>query len=418
VAGGTLHTWTDISGLGRVQNSILRSNNLAAFASLSGTQVTESENHPEWKTRNKRVFQGDMGGPFVTRKRYALGSPNMVNLRRSIGPFSGRTDGASYDGPLLPIGPGLLQFPPFFESDDVSLAKVGTRLMADLSPSAPLSEFLTAAAELFNDGLPSEIGLPLIERWGRLPRKARRRAIGNEYLNYQFGWVPLVSDLLRLQKSVRKSGDILSKFIQDSGQVVYRKGGLPPEEKESFSTFAENINAWYAPSSGTLDDNSSLGKGKVVRTHKQVRFQSFSGACTYFIPPSGGLINETRRAIIEARRLFGVAPTPDTIWNLAPWSWAVDWFSTWGAAISNFSDYLIDGQVWLYAYAMEHSISSYTYTYVGPTGYYPKEARPYDVILISEVKKRIKASPYGFFFGWEQMSARQKLIAAALGLTR
>jgi len=419
VVGGQTHSWVDISGLGRVQNLVTRGDNLIPFTPLTGTQVTASENHPNWKSRNKRLFQGDVGGPFETRKSYALGSSEKIHLEHSIGPFSGRTDGASYDGPFLPCSPSTLSFPPFFDSSLSDLEEAGTGLMASLSPSAPVSEFLTASAELFTDGLPKTIGFPLFEKWGRLSGKARRRAIGSEYLNFQFGWVPFTNDLYRLSKAVYRSSDILSKFLEDSGQVVYRKGGLPPETKESVTVIRENTSPWYSPSNGTLDNNAFLNKGKVIRTRKQSRLQWFSGACTYFIPPSGGgLLQETRRAIIEARRLFGVAPTPDTIWNLAPWSWAFDWFGSWGAAISNFSDYLIDGQVWLYAYVMEHSISVDTYTFVCPTGKYPTEARPTDIVLISECKRRLKASPYGFHLGWEELSARQRLIAAAVGLSR
>jgi hypothetical protein len=138
----------------------------------------------------------------------------------------------------------------------------------------------------------------------------------------------------------------------------------------------------------------------------------------YYIPPSGNLLDEMRRVAIESRRLFGVSLTPDVIWNLTPWSWALDWFGSMGDFLSNLSSWIVANQVLAYGYMMEHTISTYTYTFVGPTGLYPPTLRPNDLTLISECKKRIKATPYGFGLSWDGFTPIQWAVTAALGLTR
>jgi hypothetical protein len=124
------------------------------------------------------------------------------------------------------------------------------------------------------------------------------------------------------------------------------------------------------------------------------------------------------RDVILARKLLGISLTPDVLWNLAPWSWATDWFGNTGDVISNWTAWAIDNQVLLYGYMMEHIVHTYTYTFVGKTGFYQSDARPVSVTLRSESKIRIQASPYGFGLSFDDLSLRQKAIVAALGLTR
>jgi len=123
------------------------------------------------------------------------------------------------------------------------------------------------------------------------------------------------------------------------------------------------------------------------------------------------------RAVIQARKVLGISLTPDTLWNLAPWSWFLDWFSDTGDLLSNWTDWAIDNQVMLYGYIMEHSLNEYTYKFVGSTGL-TGNARPYDITMVTETKLRRQASPYGFGIQWTDLSARQKAILAALGISR
>lgn len=119
-----------------------------------------------------------------------------------------------------------------------------------------------------------------------------------------------------------------------------------------------------------------------------------------------------------SKKLLGISLTPDTVWNLAPWTWAVDWFSNAGDVVSNVTDWAVDGLVLRYGYIMEHSLVRDTYTFVGPTTFQSESQRPQALIFSSERKLRRKATPFGFGLNWDGLSPRQLAIAAALGLSR
>jgi hypothetical protein len=159
-------------------------------------------------------------------------------------------------------------------------------------------------------------------------------------------------------------------------------------------------------------------KGKVVRSLEVTKRQWFKGAFVYYIPSDKSLLGKLQRGVIGARHLLGISLTPDSVWNLAPWSWAVDWFGSANSVFRNWTNWAIDGQVLKYGYMMEHTIAKYTYTFVGDTGFQAGDARPIDVVLVSETKKRLQATPYGFGLSWDDFTATQWAIVTALGLTR
>jgi len=123
------------------------------------------------------------------------------------------------------------------------------------------------------------------------------------------------------------------------------------------------------------------------------------------------------RHALEAKKLLGLTLTPDTLWNAAPWSWAVDWFSNTGDVISNVTDSVTDGLVMRYGYIMEHSIVKNIYSLTKPGTLNP-DVRVPSITLVVETKKRRRANPFGFGLSWGSLSLRQQAIALALGLTR
>jgi len=252
-----------------------------------------------------------------------------------------------------------------------------------------------------------------------MTNRERRRAIGSEYLNYEFGWKPLVNDLKKISSSIVHSDDIMRQHERNSGKMVRRRYEFPESKTSVVSTARSGVSPWTNPSGSTLMNNALTNKGTVYRTHEVTKRQWFSGAFSYYVPPvDGSLRTDIARAVIQAKKTIGLSLTPDVLWNLAPWSWAVDWFSNTSDVLKNWTNWAIDNQVLMYGYMMETTISKYTYTFVGPTGFKSSDVRPPDVTLVIETKKRLKATPYGFGLQWDDMSSRQKAIVAALGLTK
>jgi hypothetical protein len=134
-------------------------------------------------------------------------------------------------------------------------------------------------------------------------------------------------------------------------------------------------------------------------------------------------MNELSRIVAEARLLYGLELTPETLWNLAPWSWLVDWFANVGPILSNVSAFQSDNLVLKYGYVMENVTRTYARTnwmgVVNPstTVYVNHPARVYDKFFV-ETKTRVKATPYGFGLNTTAFTDRQWTILGALGLTR
>jgi len=109
--------------------------------------------------------------------------------------------------------------------------------------------------------------------------------------------------------------------------------------------------------------------------------------------------------------------TPETLWDLTPWSWAVDWFSSFGDVLHNVGDWAKDGLVMKYGYVMEHSSVTDAYTWAGPSGFISR-VNPTPLTVVSETKQRRKATPFGFGLTWSAFTKRQAAILVALGITK
>nr|UJQ85709.1 MAG: hypothetical protein 1 [Leviviridae sp.] len=389
-----------------------------------GSQVTDSEAHPAWlRRRQGSVFKGDLGGPFSTTKKTVeapLGLSASISGERysepnSFNPEGRYIDRVIYSGPILPLAPWMCEWPVPSSSSSNTLDELGTTAIARCSPSNPTVDLAVTIGEFFKEGIPATIGGTL-QQWKSLSGRDRRRAIGKEHLNIEFGWKPLINDLVKFSHAIVHADKILSDYQRGSGSMVRRRYEFPKQEESSILLARDATSPWINPSHGLLY-TPLANQGKVYRTYKYERKQWFSGAFTYYVPPPDGLRNSMARAVIQARKLLGISLTPDTLWNLAPWSWAIDWFTNTGDVLSNWSDWAIDNQVLLYGYMMEHTVQSYTYTFTGPTGLYGGGV-PGDISMVTETKLRRQATPYGFGLNWADFSARQLSIITALGISR
>jgi len=391
---------------------------------LGGMQTTVSEGHPVSRLR-KGGLQ-DIGGNFETTKEYVVTKGARTNIRDSyitqIGPGVAVRD-STEDALLLPrfgltgtnpvTGRQYPIFPLTAKSSNARLNELGATAIARCKPTNPPVDAGQALGELFREGLPH---LPGSESW-----KARTdvaRSAGKDYLNAQFGWRPLVNDISDFVNTVKKFDSVISQYERDAGKVVRRNYRFPTETTSD--TWKENTEfsakALCYGGNGIRPDG--LAAGPVEVTEETVIDRWFSGAFTYYLPSGYDSRNQLSKLALIADR-FGLDPSPDLVWELTPWSWAVDWFSNAGDVISNVSDFANGGLVMRYGYIMEHSIRKRTYTQprsgFAPQGN-PLAAGP--VSLVTETKVRRQADPFGFGVSWEGLSTFQASILAALGISR
>jgi hypothetical protein len=435
---GPVHWWSD------AEQSVLDPPTLRspAYADGSGRakgpttvaqqerQTTVSENHPQWRKRRKGVLSGDIGGDFFTERYWVEhNSPGVLVWGRKWNGFNWVRD-YRY-GPVLaaPTSQTWVTFPPAPYSDIDSLDEWGATAVARCKPTNSSADLLVFLGEIFQEGIPKLIGSALWKqksrdamfqfRSDRLKRaKGWTEAGSSEFLNYQFGWAPMVNEISSIAHTITHADSVIRQFQRDSGKVVRRRYEFPPEVTESTEVVQNNTLVYLPVRSSSVYLKSTGGTGRVIRHRKTVTRRWFSGAFTYYMPGSGNTLDAMYGQALLAKKLLGLSLDPDTIWNLAPWSWAVDWFSNTGDVISNLTDWSMYSLCLRYGYIMEHVSATDTYSYVGPTGLQNSSYRPGPLIFHHEVKQRRRANPFGFGLTWDGLSTIQWAILGALGINR
>lgn len=383
--------------------------------SIEGTQVTVSENHPEWRKRNN--FRGsDIGGDFSTTKSYVTCNPGIQTISyrgSSFNPEVGYLE--SYQGPIVVSSLGGISFPPAIGSTNNALDMLGTKAVALAKPTNSIVDLSVTLGELLAPG-----GIPRLfghSTWQSRAEALRLKGASKDYLNVEFGWKPLLSDIESFALAVSSAGTVLKQYERDAGKTVRRRWSFEPVTEATSSLHAGGVPYTAGISTPTMYEGSPVPQGQVIRLREKTVSAWFSGAFTYHLPTGYSSAGTMNRLAAEADRLLSLQITPDTIWNLTPWSWAIDWFSSLGDVVSNLSDWASDGLVMQYGYMMEKSTIKDTYTWDGPN---PLRGRPTPspATFVTETKLRRKANPFGFGVTWEGLTPRQVAIAAALGITK
>ncbi len=352
---------------------------------VNTTNISISGEHYAWRR------QSDGGGPYASvSTRYEI-SPGNVKQQQF-------TKGNDVKGPM--VLPAIVSQPAYVTpvSKDSSYGNAkGATAISRVLPTNPAAQLSTALGELGKDGLPQLIGSSAFKSQVHAAHKA-----GHEYLNYEFGWLPLVSDLKKFAYAVKHRDQIMYGYRKYSDKQIRRRYDFPSAET-----------AATLQGTGYLDGNLDYPCSVSMENTNKVD-EWFSGSFKYHIP----MPDESRFGYYaaEASKILGLELTPEVVWNLAPWSWAVDWFSNTGDVIHNISRLGKDGLVMRYGYQMYRNESSRTYvssgTGVRSAGFHSRYKKT------EAVKLRWKASPYGFGLTWNGLTAQQQGVIAALGLSR
>lgn len=376
-----------------------------------GTQFTVSEGHP---FRGK--FEGDLGGDFFTTKSVAKTGGKRSTLEWKDGKGRPNKLDSSFYPPGIPKSTGVLTPPDPITEPYGDVNGLGATAVALVSPVNPIAELGVASAEMYRERLPS---LPGIRLWKN--RLNPLLGLGEEVLNAEFGWLPLVSDIEDTAEAIRKHRDILEQYKRDDGKLVRRAFHYPTETSVTEETLLPNL-ARAVDASGQVvstDVGPTVAAGSVLKRTETLRKTWFAGAFTYHIPDQNDTWNGMRSIAASADKLFGIKPTPELLWELTPWSWAADWFTNTQQVVTNLSNAEIYGQVLRYGYMMDENIQRTTYTMIGSSGWYNLPLSAVTPVTYETVSKtRSRANPYGFGIGWEDLSPSQLAITAALGITR
>lgn len=379
------------------------------FSATGKDEIVQSQgNQYQFLGRSNRRI----GGNFTVIKRVLVDNIPVPHLEHSNVPGQPLAPGSGfhYSGPLFAGGvTGVNDWPSAQILSAAELDALGTSIIAGILPTNPLSGALVALGELRSEGLPT---VPILGSWRDRTRIAR--SAGNEYLNHQFGWVPLVNDLKAFSNVVSNHDDLVKQYERNSGRRIKRRVTFPIETTVVSET---KTNAKLSPN----PPSSIYVSGTDVRTKtdKKIVRHWFSGAFTYYLPPYVKNGDNSKRNRQLRNYLYGTRVTPEVIWDLTPWTWAADWVGNFGDVLHNISAFHNDGLVMQYGYIMSQQIHDVTYTWDGVEfKTYPGHKYVASVTYRTIVKQRRVATPYGFGLDTGLFTDRQWSILAALGITR
>lgn len=254
----------------------------------------------------------------------------------------------------------------------------------------------------------------LVRRGVPAPRSTREfaRTVGQEYLNVDFGWAPLLSDigkLLEFQETFNRRMEFLRK---NNGKSLRRRLTLVDSTTNNVSeTPSTNVGAYL-----TCGAHGSW-QGKVTTETISKRKIWYSAGYRLHFPDlsTPDNIREVRNA------LLGTRPSISTVWELTPWSFLADWVTNIGDNYANLSDPLRNYYAASYAFLMvteSRTVRRTVNAYQMSTSLVGTRSLSVSAETSFTVKARYMASPFGFGLTWDTLSASQQATAAALGISR
>lgn len=395
-------------------------------AEITGNEVTSSRKGSNWlayqslKRHSERsghpmanaglLSTADLGtGGFTNIKSWCetnhlpMASFNVIDggYRQAYsGPWVAKDHLVGQNSALYPAVPANL--------DDLMLLR-GTTAIARTVPTNPVASAAQFLGEL-REGIPRLPGRALVRNPGP-------HSLAYEYLNYEFGLKPTLQDLRKFAEAHRKSVKIIDQLKRDSGRLIRRRYTFPIERTIT-APVTQSTSAYGSPGFSLSGASPYVGgPGKLTKTREETYEFWFSGAYTYLYVDGDSAVNKMRAREQELSRLYGTRITPDLLWELTPWSWAADWVGNTGDVMKNLSAFSNDSLVLRWGYIMCKYTCRDTYLLEGvrlrgmPPG-------PVSQTFVTQVKKRNRATPYGFGLDPAAFTTRQWAILGALGISR
>jgi len=414
---------------------------------------------------NTKVFSTkDRGHPFATLKveavmpQYYVGYTRITTKARtessgaicamdtqsvapdfsSVVPGAFRTGGINESFGLFNWPSSVVTTPAAVSQQPVSSTlrvALGTQLISSTNPWAPKASLAVTFLELMKGDVPRVVS-NLIRHQRDL--SALKRAAGSDYLNVQFGWVPLVRDLTDALEVAYKL-DALMFNSQNYRRGREREIGYwnvssndPPISAQRqmklagygiTSSLESKIIPDQFPSSEMV---VNVGSGGFIAASRYVRSSTTRADLRFTARFHRGVeASTTQNGYLDrAVELLGLEMTPAVLWELTSWSWLIDWFSNLGNVAKNLSDLDWSNVLLDYAYLTVRVRSQRVIGFEGITaqssGSYNQVVAPtsmYKSVTVDELSRE-QASPFGFSTSWGGLSPYQLSILAALGMTR
>jgi hypothetical protein len=237
--------------------------------------------------------------------------------------------------------------------------------------------------------------------------------VGSYHLALEFGYKPLLRDILNLAYKQRIAQERLKQLLRDNGRPVRRRIVLRDESVSG------------APTSGTAYGclQPVLVTQYYVRqpTWKQATYFReriwASARFRYWLPGGPRDVAWTKKML---SRLYGREVSPSALYNAIPWSWLIDWFSNLGDLIENLDAGVADKLAADYFYIMRSQ--EWSMERVSTGRFRRQNGTQFDVTATAwttaYAKSRVRGGPFDPAILTNQLSNSQLAILGALGLSR
>ena len=386
-------------------------------------EEVNSLNHPHWRYAKGRAR--DVGGPFFKRKARMTSSGNIQSFESRYG--SGKTY-QYYNGPVYPSYPtsllysksaasladGVVKPAGLWTSDNAlpraDLRAEGLKFMLSARPHSPAYSLANSLGELLSEKALFGIPFKALARHGE-------GALPAEYLNLQFGILPVVSDVRDYLDASAHSGRIMAQMYADDGKIIRREREKPWSINTTTTVYgnATSQSQLLAPPSTVLPVALTTDRQLTVTTSIERKLW-FAGAYQFYLPPEG---QKFLRDLAYRNAVYGFLPTPSTLWELTPFSWLTDWALNTNDAIEGMFSAGLDGTVLIRGYVMCKTIARTEMTWTGriqEAGSWRRATMSWTVE--ETILQRERTRPYGLDWKNEGLTPKQISILTALGLSR
>jgi hypothetical protein len=303
---------------------------------------------------------------------------------------------------------------------------VANNFFANTNPDRNEASMGVTMIELLRGDIPS-----VLKNFRKMTEEAQslRKTLGSDYLNIAFGWAPLISEAANLLKiglsidraiyyeSFRRQRQWDGPSVRTNAVVSGVSLGYTRSPVGTFNYGGSSVSAPYSSGNG-------ISLSNIERVTVRQEDYSFTSRYTGIAKPPSLANYHMERALNMAQRL-GVINDPQLIWELMPYSWLVDWFSTMGSSISNANTYSpMKGKYSVdYAYVttkhvVEETLDFTTGKFNNPTLLRSFAWRNPVSYGATTCKWRDRATPFGFGTQLGSLSASQFGILVALGLAK
>lgn len=379
------------------------------------------------------------GGPFksITRVNYdaynrviAKGVyDNWYSNLRYVGGFMPPVEAAFGSSALFPTIPVIPSDSPLF-ADLNPLGQRAWKLTRPKLEQASAFVFLAEARDM--PRMLQTTSAAFHDSWKAVGGDLRSTVMqpkktADQYLNVQFGWKPFLNDLAGFDRVTRNVNTLIGKFTKENGQWVRRRSTLVDESNttllasgtwpwaDSFpiQVFPVNFRAEFftAPPSWTLHES--------IQTHARA-----IGKFRYYRPEFDKL-NEYYYSVwsqvMRNLTLYGLRISPSNIYKATPWSWLIDWFTSFGDRIDHLTDIWLDSMAAKYLYVTHHQVKVRRFTINLPLWNLSAGLTPLSLEFSRTVETKQRgegASPFDYSLSWNNLNSKQLSILGALGISR